>query len=224
MHHQDILDKEVSMRCKYYFIIFFVTFTLLGCSQKNTGISSYNPPVNQSMFDAFLEQFETLYPNDTMMDLTISLFESSPFYGHSKEIDSSTIQYVAPIPPFFKASPSFKVECKEGWYVFLVHQYEVANIELKYIDVISYDFNGNMVHRMSLPFTDGHGGLYWDLDERYSNQGTIAISRDYLDYRWYCEYRTGIGTLPEPDSLFFRYKILPDGSMVQVDLEETKNR
>lgn len=217
MHHQDILDKEVSVRCKYYFIIFFVTFILLGCSQKNTGMRSNTFPVNQPMFDAFLEQFETLFPNDTMMDLTIRLFETDPFYGHSKEIDSSMIQYVAPIPPFFKASPSFKVKCETGWYVFLVHQYEVANIELKYIDVISYDFNGNMVSRMNLPFVDAHGGLYYELDEKTLGRGEIAISKNFLEYKWYC-WRDHDKFI---DTLLSKFKIFPNGSMKQVNVEET---
>jgi len=204
------------MRCKYHLIIIFVTFNLLGCSQKNIGMKPNTPPVNQPMFCAFLEQFETLYPNDTMMDLTIKLFETDPFYGHSKVIDSSMIQYVTPIPPFFKASPSFKVKCEKGWYVFLVHQYEVANIELKYIDVISYDFNGNMVSRMNLPFIDAHGGLYHELDEKSLGRGEIAISRDFLEYKWYCfrDYDKSV------DTLLSRFIILPNGSMKEIDVEE----
>lgn len=220
MRHQDILDKEVSMRCKYRFIIFFVTFNLLACSQKNTGMWSITPPVKQSMFGTFLEQFETLYPNDTMMDLTIRLFETDPFYGHSKEIDSSMIQYVAPIPPFFKASPSFKVKCEMGWYVFLVHQYEVANIELKYIDIISYDFNGNLVSRMNLPFVDAHGGLYYDMDKKNLGRGEIAISRGFLEYKWYYWHDND----KLVDSLLSVFKILPDGSMKQVDVEEINKK
>lgn len=174
------------------------------------------PLVNQPMFDAFLEQFETLYPNDTMMDLTIRLFETDPFYGHSKEIDSNMIQYVTPIPPFFKVSPSFKVKCETGWYVFLVHQYEVANIELKYIDVISYDFNGIMANRMNLPFTDAHGGLYYELDEKTLGRGEIAISKDFLEYKWYYWHDND----KMVDSLLSVFKILPDGSMKQIDIEK----
>lgn len=193
------------------YIIVFVAFFLAGCSSYKATPDVAQPKVSD--FIALLDCFETFYPCDTLTDLTEELFVMVPW--HYPGIDSSLIYIVNPLPPFFKVMPSIKVKCAEGWYVFLVHQYVVANIELKYIDVISFDFNGNIICRMYLPFTDAHGGLYHDLDERYSSQGTIAIGNEYMEYKWYHKF-----TNKElSDTLSFIYKILPDGSMVQVNTE-----
>ena len=205
------------MKRPYHLIVICISFILCCCSPK---VAKQNMSVFNSTpedFYTFLEQFETINPTDTMMDLSERLTMTDPF--HSNIIDSGQSQFVDPIPPFFKSCPSVKVKCKEGWYVLLVHQYEVANIELKYIDIISYDFNGRIINRMNLPYTDAHGGLYYDLDERYASQGEIAISKDYLEYTWY--YKFDHQELA--DTLSFRYKILPDGSMIQVAFEKIKN-
>lgn len=191
-------------------IIIFVALFLSSCSSCKL---KQIPDITQSKVSDFitlLEQFEAFYPGDTLTDLSEKLFFTDPC--RTVGIDSSLAYIVAPLPPFFKASPSIKVKCEKGWFVFLVHQYEVANIELKYIDVISFDFKGNIISRMNLPYTDGHGGLYYDLDERYASQGKIAISKEYLEYTWYYKF----DNKDLSDTLSFRYKILSDGSMVQI--------
>lgn len=196
--------------------IIFVVLLLSGCSSYNIKNTPHVTRTRSSDFIALLECFETFCPSDTLADLSEKLFFTDPC--HSSSIDSGLIYIVNPTPPFFKMSPSIKVKCKDGWYVFLVLQYEVANIELKYIDIISFDFNGNIVNRMNLPYTDAHGGLYYNLDERYSSQGEIAISKDYLEYTWYYMF----DNQELADTLSRRYKILPDGSMIQVAFEENK--
>ena len=191
-------------------IIIFVALFLSSCSSCKL---KQIPDITQSKVSDFitlLEQFEAFYPGDTLTDLSEKLFFTDPC--RTVGIDSSLAYIVAPLPPFFKASPSIKVKCEKGWFVFLVHQYEVANIELKYIDVISFDFKGNIISRMNLPYTDRHGGLYYDLDERYASQGKIAISKEYLEYTWYYKF----DNKDLSDTLSFRYKILSDGSMVQI--------
>ena len=191
-------------------VIIFVALFLSGCSSCKL---KEIPDVTQSKasdFITLLEQFESFYPSDTLTDLSEKLIFTDPC--RAVGIDSSLVYIVAPLPPFFKTSPSIKVKCEKGWFVFLVHQYEVANIELKYIDVISFDFKGNIIGRINLPYTDGHGGLYYDLDERYASQGEIAISKEYLEYTWYYKF----DNRDLSDTLFYRYKILSDGSMVQI--------
>lgn len=202
------------MKRLYHLVVICISFIFCGCSPK---IAKQNMSVFNSTpedFYTFLEQFETINPTDTMMDLSERLTMTDPF--HANTIDSEHIQFVAPIPPFFKSSPSVKVKCPKGWYVLLVHQYEVANIELKYIDIISYDSIGNIVNRMNLPYTDEHGGLYYDLDERYASQGEITINKDCLEYTWYYKFDN-----PKlADTLSFRYKILSDGSMIQATFDK----
>ena len=196
-------------------IIIFVALFLSSCSSCKL---KQIPDITQSKVSDFitlLEQFEAFYPGDTLTDLSEKLFFTDPC--RTVGIDSSLAYIVAPLPPFFKASPSIKVKCEKGWFVFLVHQYEVANIELKYIDVISYDFNGNMVSRMNLPFVDAHGGLYYELDEKTLGRGEIAISKNFLEYKWYC-WRDHDKFI---DTLLSKFKIFPNGSMKQVNVEET---
>ncbi len=195
---------------RIFHIIIFVALFLSGCSScKLKQIPDVTQP-KVSDFITLLEQFEVFYPSDTLTDLSEKLFFTDPC--RSAGIDSSLVYIVDPLPPFFKASPSIKVKCEKGWFVFLVHQYEVANIELKYIDVISFDFKGNIISRLNLPYTDSHGGLYYALDEKYASQGEIAISKEYLEYTWYYKF----DNKDLSDTLSFRYKILSDGSMVQI--------
>lgn len=210
MHILDTYDKIFIMHRTYIWVLIYLSLIICGCSSK-TIIQDFGSPHDESNeFYAFLDLFETIYPTDTMMDLTEKLTMTDPF--HFNEIDSEMIKYVLPIPPFFKVGPAIKIKCKEGWCVFLVHQYEVANIELKYIDIISYDLEGKIVSRLNLPYTDGHGGLYYDLDERYVSQGEIAISSENMEYTWYYKFNNK----DLSDTLSFRYKILSDGSMVQI--------
>lgn len=191
-------------------IAIFVVIILSGCSSHGVKHAQKTTQPDVSDFISLLEQFETFYPSDTLTDLSEKLSFTDPC--RSAPIDSSLVYIVAPLPPFFKSSPFIKVKCEKGWFVFLIHQYEVANIELKYIDIISFDFNGNIISRMNLPYTDAHGGLYYDLDERYDSQGVIAISKDYLVYTWYYKF----DNKDLSDTLSFVYRILPEGSMLQV--------
>ena len=163
----------------------FFLFLILWAGVYNP-YSSAQPMSKESApysFNEFLSMFQTIYLNDTLVDLSY-WYRMDEFNSPLKE-PVLYKKYVNTTSPFFKSRPVAKFRKGTYWYIIALSKYYVANIQLLYVEIISFSNSAEIKDRLCLKVLDEHGGLYGGLDERRLNQGYIYISSSEIIYQWY---------------------------------------
>ena len=97
-------------------------------------------------------------------------------------------KYMIAYSPFFNSRPVAKFKKEPFWYVIALNEYHVANIQLLYVEMISFSDSAEIKDVLCLKVLDEHGGLFDDLDERKLNQGYVYLNSSGIMYHWHEQF------------------------------------
>ena len=152
---------KVDMK-KQYLAIFFVLCLLQPCcsrAQSDLGsfyqfLSNFN---NQTTIDSLLtlQEIEGIEYHEELLD---SLY--SDFYNKTRIVGEGILSCnTTPSPinathnsiPYFSSYATFRVDCSDGYLVCISHRFS-GNIDLWFLEFISFDKNGTPTTRLFLPY------------------------------------------------------------------------
>lgn len=169
-------------------IVFFIWIPIV-IGSMDVSAQSVQGSTKNNRFDNFLAMFSTVNCLDSMVNVCDLILMRD--IKESSDVNDNIREWASPIVPFFQQTPIAKFADEYGWCVLILNSYRVANIEMSFIDIVTFSIDGVIKDRVYLSYLDEHGGLYYELDNMRSNQGRILLNHNTIKHEWFEETSDG---------------------------------
>lgn len=161
-----------------FFLFTFKALLFWGVSDvQSQVIVDFSSPADSNMFQTFVNLFDITDVDDDSILLKIDPI-SDGLMGESNDnkiIDTLYYKFIRP-NPLFKPYAWRKIKCDFG-YIAIICYMQVNDFgDMFYYDMISYDFNGNMIGCLSIPYMSS----FFFNNKIISDEGLLYINHSYI--------------------------------------------
>lgn len=166
---------------KILFSVIVVFVILICCSFASIHDSCEQEDNPKHSFSHYLDFFINLNGiNDTLF-----ITDSVWLYNTNKPgiNDSCFTHFAGEGNPFFQSFPMYYFCYPKGYLTIILHHYECFSHIMNYVELINYDFKGNIIERHNFPVFDEFGGMD-SIFSDYSKQADFKMTQYMIWYSW----------------------------------------